>query len=92
MKLRTEIQLDFDAHYRVQGYNGIAWSLWGYHTTNTYNDETDDWEQEVDHSRVTAIMVGDDRKFTFDVEDVSVLSEDEFCHSCGQIGCCHGNL
>jgi hypothetical protein len=32
-------------------------------------------------------MVGDDRTFTFDVDEATEIDEDEFCHGCGQIGC-----
>lgn len=34
-------------------------------------------------------MVGDDRDFTVDLDDLQPLNEDEFCGGCGQIGCGH---
>jgi hypothetical protein len=40
-----------------------------------------------DRSRVRAVMVGDDRVFTFDVDELEPLSGDDYCHECGQIGC-----
>lgn len=36
-------------------------------------------------------MVGDDRTFTFDVDDLSPLADEEYCGSCGQIGCGWGH-
>jgi len=36
------------------------------------------------------IMVGDDQVYRIDEEDLSLIDEDEFCGSCGQIGCGHG--
>lgn len=38
---------------------------------------------------VEAVMVGDDRVHLIDVDDLVVITEDEFCHGCGQIGCGH---
>lgn len=37
----------------------------------------------------SVVMVGDDRVFEFDPEECEPLEEDEFCPSCGQIGCGH---
>jgi hypothetical protein len=37
--------------------------------------------------RVRAVMVGDDREFTFDVDEVTPLAEGDYCPECGQIGC-----
>jgi hypothetical protein len=96
-------ELDFDANYRVEGYRGIAWYLHGYKTEevpticygideNGDEYEMEDWsetEKVEDRSQVVATMVGDNRKFTFDVDEVTLLGDDEFCHTCGQIGCCH---
>ncbi len=98
--------IDFDAHYRVDGYRGIAWSLIGYAhetlPTICYGEDEDgneveleDWsetERVDDLTKVVAVMVGDDRKFTFDVDEVTPINEDAFCHECGQIGCTHGNI
>lgn len=36
-------------------------------------------------------MVGDDRTFTFDVDDLSPLDDDDYCSECGQIGCRWGH-
>jgi len=38
--------------------------------------------------KIECHMIGDDRTFTFDKDDVSnVLEESEFCWTCGQVGC-----
>lgn len=49
-----------------------------------------DYERVYDESRVRAVMIGDDREHTFDVEELTPLDRDEFCGECGQIGCGHG--
>lgn len=44
-----------------------------------------------DPDRVRAVMVGDDGEFIVDVEDLTALSEDDYCPGCGQVGCAaHG--
>lgn len=60
-------------------YPGVAWSV-------CYWDV--DWD--VPFETVNCIMVGDDRKFEFDIDDLDVLDFDKFCSGCGQIGCAHG--
>jgi len=32
-------------------------------------------------------MVGDDRDFTFEEHELTKIPEEDFCGSCGQIGC-----
>jgi len=50
-----------------------------------------DPEEIEDRSRVVAVMVGDDRTFTFDVTKLTKIDEEDFCPECGQIGCkAHG--
>ena len=49
----------------------------------------EDWE-EVPTGRLTCVMVGDDREFHFDPEDLTKIDRDDFCGECGQIGCGHG--
>lgn len=98
----SEATLDLSAFYKVDGYSGIAWYCVGYATTWTEEewvyDGAGDPEDESsylynepeeleDTSRVRMVMVGDDTVFTFYVEDINPLSEDAFCHECGQIGC-----
>ena len=46
-------------------------------------------EQIEDRSRVVAHMIGDDRDFTFDVDDLTPIAREDYCGECGQIGCAH---
>ena len=45
---------------------------------------------DVDPTTAIVIMVGDDTKHFVDTDSLRKLDEDEFCGSCGQIGCRHG--
>lgn len=49
----------------------------------------DEGEWIDDKSRVRACMVGDNKPFIFDVEDLQKLDDLDYCTSCGQIGCAH---
>lgn len=40
-----------------------------------------------DPNQAVVVMVGDDYEHTVDLDSISRLDEDEFCGSCGQIGC-----
>lgn len=80
-------ELDFDSAYRIEGWSdGIAWRLLGYVEVL---DEDYEWSgiANIDESHVNAVMIGDDRVFAFEVEDLTVIDEDEYCSECGQIGC-----
>ena len=48
-------------------------------------------EQIEDRSRVVAHMIGDDQDFTFDVEDLEPIADEDYCSECGQIGCGWGH-
>ena len=77
--------IDFDAHYKVRGYAGIAFFLLGWETEP---DEDTEWSgMENRTGKVIAVMVGDDRRHAIDKEDLTLLEEDKFCRSCGEIGC-----
>lgn len=80
--------MDFDAKYRVAGYGGVAFYLLGY---EKIRDEDYEWSGiEYDNEQnVRAVMVGDDRVFIVDVDDLTVLADNEYCRDCGQIGCTH---
>lgn len=79
--------MDFDATYKVEGYGGVAWRVTGY-TTEIVVDWDFDNEAEIENtSMVEAHMVGDDRTFTFDVDDLTVIDKEDYCPECGQIGC-----
>ena len=65
--------------YRAAGWDGIAWYVLGW--------ETEPDEAENRTGRVVARMVGDDRDFTFEPDDLQPIEREEFCGECGQIGC-----
>jgi len=94
--------IDFDSFYRVDGYGGIAFHLLGWLAKETpviaydldddgneVQVETGETELEANTNSVVAVMVGDDRRHTIDVGDLTPLDEEDFCRSCGQIGCGH---
>ncbi len=90
-------EFDFTKRYRVDGWGGIAWYVTEYDSSqelvSDYYEDDDgsvnyaEWEEVVDKSRVKCVMVGDDRVFTFGIDELTPLEEDEFCPECGQIGC-----
>lgn len=45
--------------------------------------------RSVDGDIITAVMVGDDKVHTVDANDCTVITEDEYCEICGQLGCGH---
>jgi len=76
--------------YRVKGYGGIAWYVMGWETEP---DEDTEWSgYEVRTGNVVCRMVGDDRDFTFEPNEVTPLRREEYCGECGQIGCVHDGL
>ena len=42
-----------------------------------------------DRDNVIAVMVGDDREHVVPVEDLTLIADDDYCGSCGQVGCTH---
>lgn len=48
--------------------------------------------REVEDDRAKVVMVGDDRVHDVDVDDCEELDEEDYCHSCGQVGCTHDGL
>ena len=77
--------LDFEARYRVEGYEGVAFYLTGYDVGAVDEDGFVD----TDTSRVRAVMVGDDRVHVLDVSELHRLADEDYCSQCGQIGCSH---
>lgn len=79
---------EFDADaYRVAGYKGIAWSVLGWETEP---DEDTEWSgYELRTGKLVCCMIGDDRHFVFDTEELTALDSDDYCSVCGQIGCHH---
>jgi len=73
--------------YMVDGYKGVAWRVYGW---ELQPDEDTEWSGiEERTGRVVCVMVGDDRRFVFDPNEVTPLADLDYCASCGQIGCTH---
>ena len=79
-------EFDFDAAYRHVENAGIAWRPIRYYTEREY-DEFDDFEEHIHLDQIVCHMVGDDREFIHDIDDLVKLDESEYCSGCGQIGC-----
>lgn len=74
-----------DAAYRVDRYDGIAWR---FIEPETQPDDDTEWTGiEQPTGNAVMVMVGDDRKFSFDPSEVHKLKRSEYCGECGQIGC-----
>jgi len=94
MRKRTGYERDDEAWsaeaYTVRGYRGIAFGVLGWETEP---DEDTIWTgQEVRTGRVLAVMVGDDHKHSVDPDDLKPLAREDYCGSCGQVGCSHDGL
>ena len=76
--------------YTVDGYDGVAWRVFGWETQP--DDDTEWTGIEVRTGKVLAVMIGDDRRFAFDPEELHPLNREEYCSECGQIGCTHDGL
>ena len=51
----------------------------------------DEPEQIERRDMVRAVMVGDDREHLVDVDDLTMIGEEDYCWSCGQTGCGWGH-
>ena len=59
--------------YRVDGWRGIAWRR----------------AARTQDGRAFMTMIGDDRIFEVDADDVHRIGHKSYCAECGQIGCTH---
>jgi hypothetical protein len=76
---------DLGPAYRAEGHDGIAWRVDGWETEPVPSTE---WTgEEKPTGRLRAHMIGDDRTFTFDPDELTPIGEDDYCADCGQIGC-----
>ncbi len=87
--------------YSINGYSGIAWYVLGWETepgdTEWWDDEAgetvyDDDPETKRTGRIVAVMIGDDRHFTFDEDEATPIARKDYCGECGQIGCGHDGL
>jgi len=77
--------LDSDLRYSVNGYRGIAWYLVGPEMVDTEETWWDGCQEPT--GNVVCVMVGDDRRFTFNPSELTPLADEDYCSECGQIGC-----
>ena len=70
--------------------DGIAFHVDRPHVEDLYYPDQDEYESVTVAGVWDCHMVGDDRTFVIDEEDMTIIDEDEFCRSCGQIECGHG--
>ena len=76
--------------YTIAGYRGIAWYVRGWETKP---DQDTEWSGiETRTGNLVCTMIGDDRHFAFEPDEVHELPREEFCGECGQIGCTHDGL
>jgi hypothetical protein len=78
--------------YRVKGWQGIAFHVLGWETeTRPGSWDCEIWDENecetVRTGKVVVCMVGDDRHFLEDPEDLTPLCRNEYGGVCGQIGC-----
>ncbi len=71
--------------YQVSGYRGIAWHVLGWQTEPDEDTEWSGYENRT--GKLVCRMVGDDRDFTFEPDELTAVAENGYCPSCGQIGC-----
>ena len=84
-----DVRANLDARYTVAGYRGVAWYV---HAIETSPDDDTEWSGiENETGNVSMIMVGDDREFSTDPADLTMIDDDAYCSECGQVGC-HGDM
>jgi len=81
----AEILADSDARFTVEGMSGIAFYAYKAETKPDADTYWTGYENET--GNVLMVMVGDDREFSVDPEDVTEIPENAYCPECGQIGC-----
>lgn len=87
MKLDYEMDKQFDGKYYQIGKRDISWYVLGWEIES---DNDTEWTGIKNRTgNVVVVMVGDDRHFSYSPDKLKEISDDEFCGSCGQIGCTH---
>jgi hypothetical protein len=81
---------DTDTRYERDGWEGVAWWIDGPCVDVTYDPETGEEDENERAGWVRAVMVGDDTRYEVEVSDLRPIADDDYCGSCGQIGCAHG--
>jgi hypothetical protein len=93
--MRTPHYESDDAHfdadaYTVDGYQGIAFYVRGWETEPDEDTEWSGYENRT--GRVVVTMIGDDRRYVVDEDDITPITRQAYCSECGQIGCFHDGL
>lgn len=96
-------EVDFGMYVSHESYRGVAFWVddWSKKIVEKYVEYPDfgdsgepfyGWEEVevISDSMVDCYMIGDDRKFEFDIDELTAIDVNDFCGSCGQIGCGHG--
>jgi hypothetical protein len=102
------IRISMDqGYFSAKGFGGIALRVVAYpkvwepdfsFAMDSFGEEYEydtgngEWVENPDSGRVLVCMVGDNRKYELDREDLTPLAREEFCGECGQIGCAHDGL
>ncbi len=84
--------IEIGSYVRVKGFRGVACTFVGMQTERFWDlDEGifPDDPEERETGMALVVMVGDDHRHAVDPEDMTVIDEESFCGSCGQIGCGH---
>jgi hypothetical protein len=74
---------------RVRGWPGVAFTFLRFNKTVIADEDGDEVTTTEDLDRAVVVMVGDDKRHTVDIDDLSPLPRAAYCGECGQIGCCH---
>lgn len=78
-------QGEFEGRYTVDGWPNVAVWVKGWEVEP---DEDTEWSGCYNKTgNLVVVMVGDDKEHLVDPDDLTEMSEDEYCSCCGQVGC-----
>jgi hypothetical protein len=80
----------WDGAYTVADEPGIAWRVFGWEVEYTEDTEWDGIMLRT--GRLVCVMVGDDRPYLYDPDELTPLDRVDYCGECGQVGCGHDGL
>lgn len=70
----------------AESYGGVAFYFAGPECASHWSAGGEEYEED-ETGNALMIMVGDDRRFSIDPDDITPLEDLAYCASCGQIGC-----
>lgn len=90
-QFEPDAQWSDDDAFTIKGWgSGIAWRALGWEVEP---DEDTEWTGiAIRTGSVVVVMIGDDRCFSVEPDDLSRIEREAYCGSCGQIGCTHDGL